>query len=169
MEILFIKQILEFLGVDIEYPIVVHVDNVGAIYLAQNESTGRTRHVDIRRHFIREFIQDGVLKIVFTNSASNISDTYTKNTDGETFVRHTEKYMMPLPITDQNRKGVEKYILTCNDVEDMQDALGRNQVRRLMRTNGQTKLINQNSDPKNKSSDANRDDAPDLGIKETES
>ena len=32
-EILFLKGLLEFLGLDIDYPIHVHVDNIGAIYL----------------------------------------------------------------------------------------------------------------------------------------
>jgi len=39
-EILFIKQVLEFLGVKIAYPIVVNIDNIGSIYLAKNETMG---------------------------------------------------------------------------------------------------------------------------------
>lgn len=38
-EILFVKQVMEFFGLKIDYPIIVRVDNVGAIYLAENAAT----------------------------------------------------------------------------------------------------------------------------------
>ena len=79
-EILFIKQVLEFLGVKIAYPIVVNVDNIGAIYLAKNETMGqRTKHIDVRHHFVREYIEDGIVKIVFIRSEDNMADPFTKN------------------------------------------------------------------------------------------
>ena len=50
-EIILIKQVLEFLGMTIEYPIIVNYDNVGAIFLAYNQKNSqRTKHVDIRAH-----------------------------------------------------------------------------------------------------------------------
>ena len=51
-EILYICSILRFLQVKQEFPIEVHVDNVGAIYLSKNASTSnRTKHIDTRYHF----------------------------------------------------------------------------------------------------------------------
>ena len=35
-EILYVKQIMEFLGENIEYPIIINVDNQGAIWMAKN-------------------------------------------------------------------------------------------------------------------------------------
>ena len=65
-EVLFVKGLLEFIGANLQYPIVVRVDNVGAIYMANRESpTARTKHVDTRRHFVCEYIEDGILKVVF--------------------------------------------------------------------------------------------------------
>ena len=47
-EINFVYQILSSMGLKVKAPIVVRVDNVGAIFKAENMSTGqRTRHVDI--------------------------------------------------------------------------------------------------------------------------
>ena len=93
-EIMFIKQVLEFLGLEIEYPIIVRVDNVGAIYLANNMTTRkRTKHMDIHYHYVREFIEDGILKIIFVRSEENDSDIYTKNVSGKLFEKHTDKYM----------------------------------------------------------------------------
>ena len=57
---------LEFLGVKLELPIIVHVDNVGAIYLAKNQVlSNRTKHIGVRYHFVWEYIEDRVIKMVF--------------------------------------------------------------------------------------------------------
>ena len=93
-EIMFIKQVLEFLKMKVELPIVVHVDNVGAIYLASNATTSqRTRHIDVRYHFVRDYVEDGVVQIVFVRSEDNDADMFTKNVSKEVYKRHMEKYM----------------------------------------------------------------------------
>ena len=100
-EIIFVRDILVFLGIEIEYPIVVHVDNTGAIFLANNETLGqRTKHIQTRYHFTREYVQDGILKIVYVSSENNDADIFTKNTDDKTFWRHVLKFM--------NYENVEK-------------------------------------------------------------
>jgi hypothetical protein len=93
-EIMFIKQVLEFLKVKVELPIVVNVDNVGAIYLASNATTSqRTRHIDVRYHFVRDYVEDGVVQIVFVRSEDNDADMFTKNVSKDVYKRHMEKYM----------------------------------------------------------------------------
>ena len=65
-DILFIARMMEFLGNQIDYPIIVNVDNIGAIYLATTAKTGnRTKHIDTRYHFVREYVEKGILKVVF--------------------------------------------------------------------------------------------------------
>ena len=55
-KILFIKQILEFLGEEVEFPIFVHVDDVGAIFLAHNNGASmRTCHINVR-YFVWEYV-----------------------------------------------------------------------------------------------------------------
>jgi len=74
-EILFAKQVLEFLGVPTALPIEVHVENVGAMFLANNATTGqRTRHIDVRYHYVREYIDDGIMVICFVWSEKNKAD-----------------------------------------------------------------------------------------------
>ena len=91
-EIKFILQVLEAMKVKIQLPIQVKVDNVGAIFLANNKTSGeRTKHVDVRYHFVREFIEDGIVKIIFVKSAENDADIFTKNTDGQTYDTHYKK------------------------------------------------------------------------------
>ena len=74
-EILFVAQILEFLNVKVKHPIMVQVDNVGAIYMANNQTTRqKTKHVDVHYHFVREYIDDGMVQIVFVKSKDNDAD-----------------------------------------------------------------------------------------------
>lgn len=67
-EILFIKQLLEFFGRDVDYPIIIHCGNVGAIYLAHNaKNSRRTKHINLKAHFIREYVEDDTIKIIFSD------------------------------------------------------------------------------------------------------
>ncbi len=91
MKILYVAGMLKFLGVPLEYPITVNVDNIGAVYLSKNATTGsRTKHIDTRYHFVREYIEDGILKVIFVRSESNDADIFTKTLNTETFVRHCD-------------------------------------------------------------------------------
>jgi hypothetical protein len=91
-EAIFAKQVIESMGIEIIFPITIHVDNVGAIYLANNYATSqRTKHIDIRTHFVREFIEDGIIKIVFVRTDDNDADIFTKNTSEELFTKHSGK------------------------------------------------------------------------------
>ena len=63
--IMFMKQVTEFLQMKVNLPILVNMDNVGAIYLASNATSGqRTRHIDARYHFVRSYVGEGTVKMV---------------------------------------------------------------------------------------------------------
>lgn len=107
-EILFVKQMLEFINrEEIEFPIQVNVDNAGAIFMANNRTTSqRTKHVDTRYHFVREYVEDGILKVVYVMSEKNDADPFTKNVNEKSYWKNVQKYMY---IGDQViGKGVEK-------------------------------------------------------------
>ena len=83
---------LESLFVKTQFPIVVEVDNVGAIYLSYWYTTSqKTKHVDTWVHFVRESVEEGILKVVFIRSSDNDSDIFTKNTVQATFLKHRDK------------------------------------------------------------------------------
>ena len=95
MEILFVRQILEFLGEKVNYPIIINVDNQGAVFLAHNDGASiRTQHINVRYRFVREYMENRVVKIVFVRLEENNSDVFTKNTMMEIFHRHTGKFMV---------------------------------------------------------------------------
>ena len=99
-EVLYVKMLLEDIGIKVNKPIQLHMDNVGAMFLANNTSIGqRTKHIDVRYHFVRNLIEDGTIVVNFVRTEENEADVYTKNTRGELFHKHTNKYMKYLPNT----------------------------------------------------------------------
>ena len=102
-EILYIKSLLDFVNVKVDMPIEVFVDNIGAIFLSKNASTGnRTKHVDTRYHFVRDYIENGVLKVTFVRLEMNDADIFTKNLGNDSFNVHTNKLYMSENEKDEN-------------------------------------------------------------------
>ena len=93
-EILFMQSMMDFLGVPVLLPIEVKVDNVEAIYLSKSATTSnRTRHIDTRYHFVRDYIDDGILKSVFVRSEDNHADIMTKNLSVKLYEQHSDAIM----------------------------------------------------------------------------
>jgi len=102
-EIPFVVQLLLFLGVKVELPVQVYVDNVGAIFMSENPSSStRTRHMDTRWHYVNDMQRNGLIKVEFVKSADNISDVETKNVTGEIYDAHIDKYT-------SNKESVEDH------------------------------------------------------------
>ena len=94
-EIIFIRHLLNLLGVKINYPIRVQCDNVGAIFLSYNKkNSNRTKHIDIGAQFVRQYVEDGIVKVLFVQSVENKADTFTKNVSGKIFKKHTTKNLV---------------------------------------------------------------------------
>jgi hypothetical protein len=56
-----------------QLPIVVRVHNVGAIFISKSHSImGKTIHIDIRYNFLRHYVDEGFLKIIFVKSEDNL-------------------------------------------------------------------------------------------------
>ena len=86
----------------------MYVDNVGAIWLANNSSVSeRTKHVDFRAHFVRDMIKDQVIEINFVKSAENDSDIMTKNQQGQHYMYAKSKLVYT--------------VQEMNDEKDIQD------------------------------------------------
>jgi hypothetical protein len=78
-ESVFLKQLLsDMKGSDIG-PVVLYVDNQGAIALAKNPvHHQRSKHIDIKYHFIREKLQSNVVDVKYVPTEDNVSDIFTK-------------------------------------------------------------------------------------------
>jgi hypothetical protein len=90
----FVVQVLISMGIPVRLPVICWVDNIGAIFMAENVSTSqRTKHIDTRYHFVREFVEENFIKIIFVRTKENRSDGFTKNVTGEIYDAHVETFM----------------------------------------------------------------------------
>ena len=79
-EIKFLHQMIRSMEIKVQ------VDNVGAIWLANNSSVSeRTKHVGLRAHFVRDMIKDQMIEKI-VKSAENDSDIMTKNQQGQHYM-----------------------------------------------------------------------------------
>ena len=61
-------------------PSLMGEDNTGAIYLTKNHQVGaRTKHIDVRYHYVREQVENGTIKVDYVNTEKNPADVLTKN------------------------------------------------------------------------------------------
>jgi hypothetical protein len=94
------------MGVDVKLPNVVRCDNVGAIFMAENSSSGiRTHHINTRYHFVCEHVEGGLIKIVFFKSSINDADMFTKNVGKEAYEKHVNKFLGKLQDSNIEYRG----------------------------------------------------------------
>jgi hypothetical protein len=75
-------------------PMILEVDNKGAVGLANNWSVGgRTRHVAVRQYFLRELKEDGIILTIWLAGDQMSSDLFTKNLARPLFEKHTAIYV----------------------------------------------------------------------------
>ena len=91
-ELKFMVQLLQSMNIEVDLPITVYVDNVGAIWLSNNHTTSdRTKHIDIRASFVKEYQEDGKIIIKFVKSEENEAGTFTETTTNVIFHNHQKK------------------------------------------------------------------------------
>lgn len=78
-----LRQFSEELGFSrLGRPTPMVADNNGAIFLASNPAHDRrTKHMELRYHYIREFIEAGHGKLYHIPTADMIADQLTKSLD----------------------------------------------------------------------------------------
>ena len=60
-------------------PLTVLCDNQGAIALSKdNKFHSRTKHIDLRYHFIREAVEEGKINVEYIPTTENVTDVFTK-------------------------------------------------------------------------------------------
>ena len=89
-EPLFVKGVLSFIIPSIsENCVKVFVDNDGAILLANNPlSSARTKHIDVRFHFIRELTRSKTISAEYVTTKEQREDILTKALTGAIFKEH---------------------------------------------------------------------------------
>ena len=78
-EAIWLRRLLADVGEPPEGPTEIYEDNQGAISMAKNPvGHARTKHIDIRYHFVREGVQDGAIALKYIATDEMIADILTK-------------------------------------------------------------------------------------------
>ena len=73
------RKLLRDLGHDMSAPTLLHEDNTAAMKWATDSSAwSKTRHIDVKFHAIREWVEDGAIKLVYCPTAAQLADGLTK-------------------------------------------------------------------------------------------
>jgi hypothetical protein len=70
---------------------IVDEDNLGTIFLVKNQQVSfRTKHIDIRHHFMRDLQEKKDLDVRFKRSENNLADIMTKNITRDIHDKHSK-------------------------------------------------------------------------------
>ncbi|CAL8138375.1 unnamed protein product [Prunus armeniaca] len=80
-QLLWMRQMLEDYGLA-QSCFLIYCDNMSAIDISKNPvQHSRTKHIDIRHHFIRDLVEDKILTLEFVPSEKQLADILTKALD----------------------------------------------------------------------------------------
>lgn len=116
-EMLWLLQVLRDMNLD-DYkkliPVTMYEDNFGCIKLGENTTTQkRTKHIDIKHHFLREHVQSGTIKLEHIKTSKMIGDIMTKALPAVTFDTLTKEMNM-LGLRHAARGSVAESMLLSN-------------------------------------------------------
>ena len=107
-EALLVNGIFQFLRPSRKPPkIEVLEDNEGAIALAENPlSSSRSKHIDVRHHFLRKLTEDGMMEVTYVPSEKQHADILKKALPRDLFEVHRD---FALVSRDEKKKS-ESYL-----------------------------------------------------------
>uniref|UniRef100_A0A3Q7XZQ9 Uncharacterized protein LOC113786557 n=1 Tax=Cicer arietinum TaxID=3827 RepID=A0A3Q7XZQ9_CICAR len=86
-QILWLKQQLHDYGVDLGC-IPLRCDNTSAINISKNPIMhSRTKHIDIRHHFLRDHVLKGNVEVTFVDTHNQLADIFTKPLPKDSFYK----------------------------------------------------------------------------------
>lgn len=78
-EVIWLQELLNDIGEKVNKPTILHIDNQSAIRLIRNpEYHNRTKHIDIRYHFVREKYEEGIITPTYISTTDQEADILTK-------------------------------------------------------------------------------------------
>lgn len=87
-ELLYIKVLIEQLTSN-NLKVILNIDNQSAIAIIKNgQFNKRSKHIDVRYHFIHEKIRENLFKIDYLSTENMIADIFTKPSNKIKFLKH---------------------------------------------------------------------------------
>ena len=96
-QVVWVRNLLAELGYYIDH-IPLAGDNQGSIFIASNPVTEpRSKHIDIRYHYIREVHEKGIVDLFYIEGDDNPADIFTKNLGATKFVKFCSQLGLHFP------------------------------------------------------------------------
>ena len=93
-DMLFVMEIVESVGLQVEKPMELHTDNKGVFDILNNWTVGgQTRHIATKCTYLRELKEANIIKFVLVPGETMQADLFTKNLDRETFQQHAAHFI----------------------------------------------------------------------------
>ncbi len=90
-EVVYLRELLKGLGQSQKKPTEIWEDNTSCIIMSENPTNrDRSRHVDVKVHYLRDLVRDGHAKLVKCGGTQNVSDVLTKSLTRPAFEKHRE-------------------------------------------------------------------------------
>ena len=88
-EVKFFNMLLEEIA-EVQKTVVVYENNQGDIFLANNRQVDmHTNHIYIRRHFMRNMVEEKDMDVKYIRSQKQLTDIMTKRYSKYDYVKHT--------------------------------------------------------------------------------
>lgn len=79
-EAIALRRLFTAFRLSLDSPTIIHEDNAGAISISeyQGSQPERSKHIDVRYHYIRELIKSKQITVQKINTTQNVADMFTK-------------------------------------------------------------------------------------------
>lgn len=99
---IWLRRLLEDLKFNTQEGVPIYCDSQSAIALGKNPvQHRRTKHIQIKYHFVRESVRNGDIKLEYCKSEEQLADTLTKALGGQTF----ERFRAQLGLRNKKARG----------------------------------------------------------------
>ena len=90
-EVLYLRALLKGFAYLQHGPTEIWEDNASCILMSENPTNReRSRHVDVRVHFLRDMVRDGSVKLIKCAGTQNVADALTKSLPRPAFHKYRE-------------------------------------------------------------------------------
>ena len=94
MDMMFCYYLVTSLGLTVELPMILYMDNTAAVSLANNWSVGgRTRHMDVKQNYLRELKENGFIHCLHKSGKHIRPDIGTKNLSIQPYWKISNQFM----------------------------------------------------------------------------
>ena len=78
-ELLFLAMLCRDFNINNKHPMTIRGDNQGSLDMVRNPvSNDRSKHIDIKHHFIRDNYSNGIIDVKYVPTGENLADLFTK-------------------------------------------------------------------------------------------